>query len=357
MADPPESDLDVQAGTRAPSGWLRAPDGWLAGVNRAEVDLRSFALTAGPEDVRVAVPVGDLPFFVAVSPDDAFVYVTNYSSQTVSVIDAGTRTVIRNPITFGRPYAVAVTPDGGHVYVTKTSQDKVSVIDTTINAVVATIPVGNTPFGVAVNPAAPRAYVTNAGSNTVSVINTATKSVIAPSLNVGNRPFGVAVNPAGTRVYVTNAELDLQLNDYRVSVIDTATNTVSTIQVGTATPPVGVYPAGVAVAPDGGHVYVTNHGSDDVTVIETATNTVISRIPVGTGPLGVAVAPDGGHVYVTNTNWELTSDNTMSVIETTNHTVETTLFSAGEKPVGVAATARNVYVAHALSNIVSVIDV
>jgi YVTN family beta-propeller protein len=144
-------------------------------------------------------------------------------------------------------------------------------------------------------------------------------------------------------------------------VIDTATNAVSTIQVGTAAPPVGVHPSGVAVAPDGGHVYVTNQGSDDVTVIETATDTVISRIPVGTSPLGVAVAPDGGHVYVANTGGIFdevpTPDNTVSVIETTNHTVETTLPPAGEKPIGVAATARNVYVAHAFSNIVSVIDV
>jgi YVTN family beta-propeller protein len=84
---------------------------------------------------------------------------------------------------------------------------------------------------------------------------------------------------------------------------------------------------------------------------------VISRIPVGTGPFGVAVAPDGGHVYVANTAGESNGDNTVSVIETTNHTVETTLPPAGEKPVGVAATTRNVYVAHALSNIVSVIDV
>jgi hypothetical protein len=68
MAGPPESDLDVQAGTRAPGGSLRTPDGWLAGVNRAEVDLRSFALIAGPEDVRVAIPVGNGPAFVAVSP-------------------------------------------------------------------------------------------------------------------------------------------------------------------------------------------------------------------------------------------------------------------------------------------------
>jgi YVTN family beta-propeller protein len=62
--------------------------------------------------VRVAIPVGNGPAFVAVSPDGAFFYVTNMFSQTVSVIDASTHTVIRNPITFGRPFAVAVTPDG-----------------------------------------------------------------------------------------------------------------------------------------------------------------------------------------------------------------------------------------------------
>jgi YVTN family beta-propeller protein len=350
MADTQESNLDVQA--------RKAPGGWLDEVNRADVDLRSFALTAGPKDVRVAIPVGNRPAFVAVSPNGAFVYVTNLSSQTVSVIDASTRTVIRNPITFGRPFALAVTPDGGHVYVTKYLQGNVSVIDTAINAVVATIPVGDFPWGVAVHSAGTRVYVTNLFSNTVSVIDTTPHAVIA-TVQVGSLPFGVAVNPAGTRVYVANMNLDVAQNDYRISVIDTATHAVSTIQVGTASPPVGVNPAGVAVAPDGAHVYVTNQGSNDVTVIETATNSVISRIPVGTRPPGVAVAPDGGHVYVANTNTleVATSDNTVSVIETTNHTVETTLPPAGEKPVGVAATARNVYVAHAFSNIVSVIDV
>jgi YVTN family beta-propeller protein len=350
MADTQESDLAVQVRPRTLVGWLEA-------ANRTDVDLKSFALTAGPEDARIAIPVGNVPSLVAVSPDGAFVYVTNQLSQTVSVIDAGTRTVIRNPITFGTPFGVAVTPDGGHVYITKYRQDKVSVIDTTINAVVTTIPVGNTPLGVAVNPAGTRAYVTNLNSNTVSVIDTSSNSVIA-TVQVGNFPFGVAVNPAGTRVYVANAELDLAQNDYRVSVIDTATNAVTTIQVGTATPPVGLNPSGVALAPDGSHVYVTNQGSDDVTVIESATNTVKSRIPVGTGPFGVAVAPDGSHVYVTNTAADLpTGDNTVSVIETTNHTVETTLPPAGEKPAGVAATTRNVYVAYVNSNIVSVIDV
>jgi YVTN family beta-propeller protein len=46
-------------------------------------------------------------------------------------------------------------------------------------------------------------------------------------------------------------------------------------------------------------LYVAN--GDTVSVIDTATNTVVGLpIPVGTNPIGVAVTPDGRKVYVTN---------------------------------------------------------
>ena len=48
----------------------------------------------------------------------------------------------------------------------------------------------------------------------------------------------------------------------KVSVLDTATNTV------TATIPVGSSPIGVAASPDAARVYVTNNGSDSVSVID-----------------------------------------------------------------------------------------
>ena len=38
---------------------------------------------------------------------------------------------------------------------------------------------------------------------------------------------------------------------------------------------------GVAVTPDGAFVYVTNSGSDTVSVIDTATNTVTAAVQVG----------------------------------------------------------------------------
>ena len=90
------------------------------------------------------------------------------------------------------------------------------------------------------------------------------------------------MTPDGTRVYV--AILDANV----VSVIDTATNTV----VGSPIP-VGAAPTGIVVNSSGTLVFVANSGSNSVSVIDTATNTVLgSPIPVGAAPTGIAIAPN-----------------------------------------------------------------
>jgi YVTN family beta-propeller protein len=70
-----------------------------------------------------------------------------------------------------------------------------------------------------------------------------------------------------------------------VSVIATATNTV------VATIPMNTAPLGVVVSPDGQHVYVAKFYSNKVEVIATATNTKVATVPVGSGPAGVAIGP------------------------------------------------------------------
>src|SRR5436309_688383 len=50
---------------------------------------------------------------------------------------------------------------------------------------------------------------------------------------------------------------------------------------------------GAATAPAQTRAYVTDEGSHTVSVIDTATNTVVATIPVGVGPVGVAITPDG----------------------------------------------------------------
>jgi YVTN family beta-propeller protein len=77
-----------------------------------------------------------------------------------------------------------------------------------------------------------------------------------------------------------------------VSEFDTATNTV------VATVPVGNAPLGVAVTPDGKHVYVTSDGFNNVSVIDTASNTVVATVTPVDEPFGVAIAADGKHAYL-----------------------------------------------------------
>jgi YVTN family beta-propeller protein len=44
--------------------------------------------------------------------------------------------------------------------------------------------------------------------------------------------------------------------------------------------------------------YVTNEGSQDLTIIDTRTDSAIATIPVGTRPRGVKVTPDGKTGFV-----------------------------------------------------------
>src|SRR6266849_7658189 len=50
----------------------------------------------------------------------------------------------------------------------------------------------------------------------------------------------------------------------------------------------------------GTFVYVANAGSNSVSVIKTANNTVVATIPLASSPAAVAVTPDGTRAYATS---------------------------------------------------------
>ncbi|WP_406381587.1 YncE family protein [Streptomyces sp. NBC_01618] len=74
------------------------------------------------------------------------------------------------------PTGVGLSPDGRSLYVTNGSSNTVSVIDTRTNRVAATIPVGKSPVSVALSRNGGRAYVANA----LTVIDSTSHAERAP---------------------------------------------------------------------------------------------------------------------------------------------------------------------------------
>ncbi|BCK70527.1 hypothetical protein Srufu_044800 [Streptomyces libani subsp. rufus] len=80
--------------------------------------------------------------------------------------------------------------------------------------------------------------------------------------------------------------------------------------------PVGTLPQGITLLPDGTRAYVGNRGSNTVSVIDTATDTVTATIPTGAGPVYVALGPDGTRGYVT-----VADAGVVSVLDTATNTL------------------------------------
>ena len=118
----------------------------------------------------------------------------------------------------------------------------------------------------------------------------------------------------------------LDYDTFGVSISDgiATVQTSVTVQVAQTLPPTtsitntpvtaGSGPSGAAVA--GGFAYVINYDSNNVTVINTATNQFVKTLDVGAGPLSVAASPQRNLVYVSNS-----LSNTVSVIDATTNTV------------------------------------
>ncbi|MDP9268494.1 MAG: PxKF domain-containing protein [Acidobacteriota bacterium] len=281
------------------------------------IDTASFAVTS-------TITVGTNPYGVAITPDGTRAYVANYGSASVSVIDTTNNSVVTTVAVGANPYGVAISPDGTRAYVSNGVSGTVSVIDTGSNAVIATVTVagGNSHLReVAISPDGSRVYVASQANGTVSVIDTATNTVVA-TVAVGLEPVGVVITPDGAHAYVTVGQN--QHEPFFVSVINTASNTV------TATIPVGGAPTLLAITRDGTRVYVPNHLSGTVSVIDTASNTVIATVAVGVGPYAVAISADGTRAYVADAD-----SNSVWVIDVLSNTVVTSV-GVGVQPDGVA---------------------
>lgn len=209
------------------------------------------------------------------------------------------------------PSSVVFSPDGTHAYTANTSSGNISVIDTASNTVVATIRLlGGPEFFQAISPDGKHLYEVD-GCCRVFVLDTATNTVSATIL-VGRGPGPIAVTPDGSQVYVVNQA------DRTVSVIDTASNTVVGGPIPVASQ--SSFAGGLVFTPDGGHAYVGGFG---ITVIDTSNfSTATIPLPFSVSATSLAMTPDGSKVFFTTHSFTPGVPSGLGVIQTTDNTVQ-----------------------------------
>jgi len=195
-----------------------------------------------------------------------------------------------------RSSPITITPNGQQLAVINPDSNSFSLIDRSSLTLLLEIPVGPNPQTVTVEPSGRWAFVSNRDDDTISVVDLEVQELIT-HLPVGDEPFGVVAGPDG-RVYVANA------GSSTIQIIDQLTlDTLATIPVATA-------PRGLALSPDQSQLYVTHFLTGQLSVINTETfnvESVISTGPDSNLSQGILLDPDTQLAYLPHTRSNVTN--------------------------------------------------
>jgi len=275
-------------------------------------DADSVSLVQTSNLVVVAeLAVGTDPRTVAIADSTGLAYVANRGADTVSVIDLQNRRVIDQLAVGTHPYGVVSSPDGDMLFVAEQGDATLSVFDTTDRSLVTRIPVGDRPSGVAVTDDGATLLVTHllTGDVTILALDGTYTAVVLPLWPDSNLTQSIVLSPDGelaylphTRSNTTNPVLTFDTTVFPlVSLVDVTTYqhlVGAQLSLDTIDPPGVGLPFDAAVTPSGEVLYVVNAASNDVTVVDLDSSTLLAHIEVENNPRGIVISPDGATAFV-----------------------------------------------------------
>ncbi len=280
------------------------------------------------------IPVAAGPHGITIAPDGRTAYVSGENSSSLSAIDTATDRVTRTIEVGKTPHGLTMYPDGSMLLAAVYGEDRIAFIDTARAAVVATLPVPK-PHTIAISADGKLAYVSSQQPDKFALVKIdLAKRAVARTIALDKPPRDVEFGFDGKALYVTVAGVNAvqvldPAKDEFVAQIPTGVSphiaslfrgaTAGTVVVqgpgelllfnaATNAPlrsiAVGKQPHWMAPSADGKTIYVTNEGSNDLTIVDLPSGQTKS-IPVGRAPRKVAVqrnaaASTGAKVSIAN---------------------------------------------------------
>lgn len=199
------------------------------------------------KDWDAAYRVGRVPKYLALSPDESRLLVTNWCDSNMTVIDTASGETEHTIPLDTMPRGIVVLPDNKTAYATAMWADKLYRVDLEKGTSEVVMHTGANPRHLTLSPDGKTLYMTLSGADEIVKMDAETGEVIA-SAPAGDEPRSMDISADGTALYVVN------YYDSTVSKIDAETLEI----LGTA--PAGVNTIGITYDKPSGEVWVANYG-------------------------------------------------------------------------------------------------
>lgn len=251
-------------------------------------DSTVSVIDTGTERVVVTLPVAAGPDGIIVAPDGRSVFVSGSGAAAVSEIDAASDRVTRTIDVGKGPQGLAMTADGKWLLVAVNGDDRVAFVDTTAHGVSATVPVPK-PHTIAIRPDGRQAYVASQepGHFALVIIDMATRAVVT-QIPLDKPPRDLEFSHDGKSLYLTLAGVAA------VQVLDPANNQWGSPVPTGVSPHIAQHFAGMASG------VVVVQGPGEVMLFDPAAHTAVRSIPVGKQPHWLDLSADGRKLWVSN---------------------------------------------------------
>jgi len=161
------------------------------------------------------------------NPTTELLYVADYNSNSIHVIDAKTDEVIQSMDVPRHPFAVRADPISNVVLVASLAGNEITFLEDIteqysarpIHEVTKTIEVTGGPWGLDLDPLHHLAYVTNRGCECITVINILEKEIVG-EIPLGDKAKAIAVDTEDHQIYVS------YLTQNKIVKIDGQTNQI-----------------------------------------------------------------------------------------------------------------------------------
>jgi YVTN family beta-propeller protein len=275
-------------------------------------------------EVEEVADTSSMPKGAILSPDAKRFYVTNFgmaNGHNITVYDAATLALVDTINLPGIVVESVLSSDGKTIYASNFSRNSVQVVDVASHKVRREFTAGLHPKILVLSRDDKTLFAANWSGQSVTVVDTESGKTLR-TLAVGLHPRGMALTKSGV-LYVANfdgASIDVFYGEgfahsYRLAVCR--------------------IPRHLALSPDEKTLYISCYHDSEVAALDLETEAVTHRVAVGTNPKSIEVSRDGRYIYSADYGEEAHG---VSVIDTADWKARIFMVPGMDRGSGIAVT-------------------